>query len=87
MNTLLKADIFFFITSIAVVLITLSVIFVSFYAVKALEQARLALKEVEEHVGDTTEDVKDLILDLRESTIFRFLFRKKSRKLTRNNER
>jgi urea transporter len=79
MDTLLKADIFFFVSTIAVVLVTIAIVIVSVYAIKALEQARSALKEVEEHVGDTTEDVKDMLFDLRESTIFRLLFRKRKK--------
>lgn len=77
MDTLLKANVFFFVTTISVAAVTIAIVIVSYYAIRTLEQARSTLKVVEEHVGDTTEDVKDLILDLRESTIFRFLFRKK----------
>jgi uncharacterized protein YoxC len=80
MDTIIKADVFFFVATIALVLVTLAILFIAYYAVRTLEQGRRALKEVEEHVGDTSDDVKDLILDLRESTAFRFLFGKKRKR-------
>ena len=80
METLIKADVFFFVTTIAVVLVTLATLLVSYYVIRTLEQGRRALKEVEEHVGDTSDEVKDLILDLRESMAFKFLFGKKRKR-------
>lgn len=80
MDTLMKANVFFFVTTIAVVLVTLAILVVSFYVVKALEQARCVLEEVEEHVGETSDEVKELIFDLRESFVYRFLFKKKRKK-------
>jgi uncharacterized protein YoxC len=79
LDTLAKADIFFFVTTIAVVLVALGFVTLAYYGVRTLEQARRALKEVEEHIGDTTDDVKDILFDIRESAAYRFLFKKKRR--------
>lgn len=77
LDTLAKADIFFFVTTIAVVVVTLGFAALAYYGVRTLEQARRALKEVEEHIGDTTDDVKDILFDIRESRAYQFLFRRR----------
>lgn len=77
---LTKADIFFFVTTIAVVVIALVWVAIGYYVVKALEQARRALEEVEEHIGDASEDVKEILFDIRESAAYRFLFRRKRKR-------
>jgi len=79
-DTLVHADIFFFVTTIAVALLSIAALIVAFYLIKALEQARRALSEVEEHAGEISEDVKDVLYDLRESAAYRFLFKRKRKR-------
>lgn len=80
LDTLSKANIFFFVTTIAVVLVALTVVAIGYYAVKFLEQGRLALKKVEDHVGDASEELKDILFDIQDSAVYRFLFRRKKRR-------
>ena len=79
-DTLVHADIFFFVTTIAVALLSIAALIVAFYLIKALAQAQRALSEVEEHAGEISEDVKDVLYDLRESAAYRFLFKRKRKR-------
>ena len=66
METLIQADIFFFITSISVVLATIAIGIISFYVVRILrdvkditEEARREVRHIVADVSELREDLKD----------------------------
>lgn len=76
METFIKADIFFFVTTIAVVLITVGMIFVFFHLAKFLATCNRIAKNVELKATEISGEAKELIADVRESFLFRLLFPK-----------
>lgn len=60
MNTLIHADIFFFITSIAVVLLTVVLLIVGYYAVGIARDIRFIVARVREGVTDLEKDFEAL---------------------------
>ncbi len=80
METLAKSDIFFFITSVAVVLVTLGILIAIFYILRAVESFRKIAERAEGKVEGIEEDLKEMLLRIKESTVFHLLFRKKRRK-------
>lgn len=78
-GTLIHADIFFYVTTITVVVLSLVLIAIALYVIRTLEQARRTLREVETHIGGASEDLKGILFDIRESTAYRFLFKKRRR--------
>lgn len=87
MDTLIKADIFFFITSIAVVVVTIGILIGVYYVVGAVrqleeyaERIENKLQERSDDVKDIADDVKGMAGDIRESFIYNLLFQKKKKR-------
>lgn len=80
MDTLMQADIFFFISGVGFVILgALFTIFLAYLIIGMRSLSRI-LKRAEddiESIGDTT---KEMIEDIRESRIFSFIFGKKRRR-------
>lgn len=76
----MKADIFFFVTTIAVVLITVGIIFAFFHLAKFIATCNRIAKNVELKAEEIGDEAKELIEDVRESFIFRLLFPKAKKK-------
>lgn len=85
MDTLIKADIFFFITSIAVVLVTLIIAYVAYKIMRALSEIERLAQTLGENIENASEDVRDLVLDMRDSFLYRMLFQKRRRNKKNNN--
>lgn len=66
METLIQADIFFFITSISVVLATIAIGVISFYVVRILRDVKDITREARREVQHIVEDVSELREDLKE---------------------
>lgn len=86
MDTLIQANIFFFITSIAVILITIMLLLLLIKLRKlviSVNDLVDKLKNATDYVGD---EAKDLIEDVKQSFIWRFFFpRTKKRALRSEN--
>jgi len=83
METLLQSQIFFFISSIGfIVLWILAVIFL-FYLIRATKTFSRIIDKLEKNIDEIGDTTKDLIEDIKDSTVFRFLFKKK-RKRSKN---
>ena len=79
MDTLLKADIFFFISSVGFLTLCILTIIFLFYLVRATNTFSRIMNKVEkdiDNIGDTT---KEMLEEVRDSVIFNFLFRKKKK--------
>ena len=60
MDTLVQADLFFFITSIAIVVITIAVLMALFYFIQILRDVRYATKRIREETDRIVSDVDNL---------------------------
>ncbi len=74
MDTLVKADIFFFIASIATALLTVLVAIVLYYFIKAGRILHKIASALEEGFSDSEEFVAELKERLEGNIIFRFFF-------------
>lgn len=84
-DSLLKADIFFIITSISVIAFSVCMIVAFIYLAQALRSFKRLADILSKNANGVGEEVKDLVQDIRQSTIFSFLFhKKKSRGKSKN---
>ena len=74
MDSLIHADIFFFITSIAVVVVTVVFIIASFYLIPTLKNLRDVSRTLKRGVDKAEESIEDAYGSLEDSRIFRFIF-------------
>lgn len=75
-----QAQIFFFISSIGFVLLWILIAIFLVYLIRATYTFSRIIRKVEkdiDNIGDTT---REMLEDVRESTIFNFLFRKKKKR-------
>ncbi len=83
MNTIAVSDIFFIISSVGFVLLwVLGAIFLV-YLIKAMKTFSRIMKRVEKDIDRVGDITKEMLEDVRESTAYTFLFKKKRKK--RNN--
>ncbi len=81
METIAKADVFFFVTTISVVVLTILLITALFYIIKILKDFKEISGVVKKGVTHASGHVEELCKNIEESMIFRFFFgKKKARK-------
>ncbi len=80
METVFKADIFFFVTTIAVGLVAVFMIIALCYSIIMIRRLRMLIEKVETNVDDANVHVKELVDRIKESVIFAFLFKKKNKR-------
>lgn len=83
MESILKSEVFFFISSISVVLITVIFIILGFYLIKIMRNFSHTSETLKKTVDGAASSLEEVGNDIKESTLFRFFFgskRKKSKK-------
>lgn len=80
MEAILKSDIFFFITSISVVVVSCFVVVALFYFVKILRNFNKISKMLRNYAEDTDTGLRDLGEQIRKSPLFAFIFGKERNK-------
>lgn len=70
----MKANVFFFVSTIGFALLAVLGAVALIYSVWLLRKMNHIATRVEENIDSVGDEVKALIADLRESTLFRFLF-------------
>jgi len=91
MDILIKADIFFFISSIAVVVLAILISILLFYLIEAGRSLRKLSKKLNSNYKDSEEFVIELKERLENNLIFRMFFplsqkRRKNKKTTENED-
>ncbi len=76
MESILKSDIFFFITSMSVVIITLFLLVALFYFIKIMRNFYKISSILKNYTEDTSNELKDMGQHIRQSKLFTFLFGK-----------
>ncbi|MDB5266602.1 MAG: hypothetical protein JWN89_417 [Parcubacteria group bacterium] len=79
MDTLVHADIFFFVTTIAVVLVSAGLLWALVYIVGAVKRLEVYVHKIAENTKDATEEVKEMGEDIRDSFLYQLLFKKKKK--------
>lgn len=80
MESVLKSDVFFFIASISVVMITLFLIIALVYFIKILINFSKISKILRNYAENTEEGLRDLGEQIRKSPVFTFIFGKEKGK-------
>lgn len=76
MESILKSDIFFFIASISVVIVTIFLLVAIFYFIKILKNFYKISNTLKNYVEDTQSELRDMSQHIRKSPIFTFIFGK-----------
>ncbi len=74
MTSLIQADIFFFISSIAFVILGILAVIVLVYVIKVLHSFMRILERVEESMDSIGDATMELIDEMRDNMFFRMLF-------------
>jgi hypothetical protein len=85
MESILKSDIFFFITSMSVVVLTLFLLVALFYFIKIMRNFYKISEILKNYTEKTENDLRDLGQHVRQSKLFTFLFGKE--KVKKETER
>ncbi len=80
MNNLIQADIFFFISSIAVALLILVLLVTLYYVRQILANFRDISRTLKKTVDTSSENIENIFEDIEDSRIYTFLFGKKKKK-------
>jgi hypothetical protein len=82
MESLVQADIFFFITSIAVIICTIVFIVTGYYVIKTMKNISRISESLKNTVESAESELADISNHVRDSALFTFIFgkRKKSKK-------
>lgn len=80
MDTIIHADIFFFITTIAVIVVSIFIIIALFYLIKTLRQFKRFTDAVERGLDGASDDLKEMRERIMDSFLFNLLFPRKKRK-------
>ena len=81
-QTLIHADIFFFISSIGFILVTIALLIGLFYIIRVVRSVDRITVKIEDGIDTVGDDAKNLISDLRDSMAFRMIFGGRKRKIT-----
>lgn len=82
MESIIQSDIFFFITSISVIIFTVFFIIIGFYLVKIMKNFSRISEVLKDTVDDADKEIREIGEHVRESAIFSFIFGKKKTKRT-----
>ena len=85
-NTLIHADIFFFITSIAVVMTIVIMLVISFYLIPTLRNFRDVSRTLKRGVDKAEESIENVYGRVEDSPIYRFVFGRSKKKHNNNNK-
>jgi uncharacterized protein YoxC len=80
MEPILKSEVFFFISSISVILITVIFIIFGFYLIKIMKNFAEISESIKNTVNGATSSIEEVGNNIKESAIFRFFFGKKRNK-------
>ncbi len=72
-----QSDIFFFISSIGFVTLWILIAVFLVYLIRAMHILSRILEQIEKGINDIGDTTKDMIEDMRDSAVFRFIFGKK----------
>lgn len=79
-QTLIHADIFFFISSLGFIVLTLISAVILVYVISILRSVRRITDKIERGIDTVSEDTKEFVADLQDSTAYRLLFGVRKRK-------
>ena len=86
MNIVAQSEIFFIVSSVGFVMLWILMAIFLVYLIRITRDFSRIIKKVEKDIDKINDTTKDILLDVQESTLFRFIFGKK-RKNTKETKR
>ena len=86
MDAILQSQIFFFISSIGFIVLGLLVVILLFYLIRISQTFSRIIDKAEEDINNIGDTTKEIIEELKESSLFQFLTRFFKSKKNRKNE-
>ena len=83
MESILRSEIYFFISSISVIIITVILIVIGFYLIKIMRNFSIISERLKETVDGTTTSLEEVGDSIKESYLFRLFFRNNKRRKNR----
>lgn len=80
MESILKSEIFFFISSVSIIIITIIMVVVGIYVIKIMRNFSHISDRLKETVDGAAASLEEVGNDIKESSVFSFFFGKKKRK-------
>ena len=80
MESILKSEIFFFISSISVVLITIILVIFGFYLIKTMRNFSQISEDLKKTVDGATSSLNEVGEHIKESSLFTFFFGRRRKK-------
>lgn len=80
----MKADVFFFVTTIAVVVVSIGILVALYYIVSAVRRLESFADKIESSMKDASAEVREMADDLKDSFVYNFLFKKKRRSIRKD---
>lgn len=80
MTTFMQSEVFFFISSVGFIVLFVLVAIVLFYAIRSFRTWGRILDRLENNVGTIGDTAKEMVEDVRESTVFRLLIGRRKKK-------
>jgi uncharacterized protein YoxC len=80
MTTIMQSQIFFFISSLGFIILGVLVAIILIYIMRALDLFSNILEKVEKDIDSMGDTTKEMLEDMRDSSVFRFLFGGKKRR-------
>lgn len=80
MESILKSEVFFFISSISVIIITVVFSIIGYYLIKIMRNFTHISDRLKKTVDGAASSLEEVGDDIKESILFRFFFGKKSKK-------
>lgn len=77
MDTLIESQIFFFISSIGFIILGIISLIILFYILRITRSFNRILKKLEKNIDSIGDSTKEILEEVRDSSIFHFLFKKK----------
>jgi hypothetical protein len=87
MESLAKSDIFFFITSISVIVITIVIVIAGYYVIHTLRNVRDISKTLKKTVHTAESEIEQIADRVTESPLFGFVFGKKKKRKDAKSDR
>jgi predicted Zn-dependent protease len=86
MDSILQADIFFFISTIAVVIFSVLLLIAIYYLRETLQNFRDISRTLKNGVNNASEKVGDAFSDVEDSMVYKFIFGKKKKERKSNKK-
>ncbi len=85
MNTIMQSQVFFFISSVGFIILWILVAIFLYYLIRAMNTFSRIIDRMEKNIDSISDTTEEMIEDVRDSMVFRFLFGKKNHRAKHKN--